>query len=762
MLTSPSLRGSLIEFKRHLRTEVVRGDGAYVMSERGTTIVQGPHVETVMPLLDGTRDISAVLRAAGAGVTPAELGELLGSLSKAGLISYREPGRDTGERGRSIEAFWEAAGLDGPLSAARTEVARIRVLAIGRIGEAAVRSELEAAGLGCLPAGARACEAQLTVVVCDDYLSPALREIDAEQRAAGTPWLLAKPSGTITWTGPVFQPEQGACWACLAHWLRGHRSAELAVQHALQMAEPPHSPEVSLFATLRIGLQLAALEAAKWLTGYRHPGQNAVLTVDTLDLQSRSHELRRRPQCPACGTPAVGSERVTSPMVLQSRPKAAHEGNGHRALAPQQVLERYSHLVSPVTGPIKEIRRSSRGPAFLNSFVAGHNIAVPEAGLAGLRHYSGGKGASELDGRVSALCEALERHSGMYQGNEPRVRDTRRGLGEAAIHPNQCQLYDERQYRDRARWNPRNSTFHYVCDTLDDETPIDWTPIWSMTTGRHRLLPTSLLYYNAPATENGRQPALADSNGCAAGSSLEDAILQGFLELVERDAVALWWYNRTRQAGIDLTAFRSPWITELIEVHRELNREIWALDLTSDLGIPVVVALSRRTDRPQEDIVLGFGANFDLSIALRRALTEMNQLLPYALDSTADNADRALQDPQVLDWWNRATIANQPYLLPDPVLPPTRPGCHPHVTHNDLRDDVNTASTLMQRHGMELLVLDQTRPDIGLPVVRVVVPGLRHFWARFGPGRLFDVPVRLGRLTEPTRYRDLNPIPLFL
>jgi ribosomal protein S12 methylthiotransferase accessory factor len=63
---------------------------------------------------------------------------------------------------------------------------------------------------------------------------------------------------------------------------------------------------------------------------------------------------------------------------------------------------------------------------------------------------------------------------------------------------------------------------------------------------------------------------------------------------------------------------------------------------------------------------------------------------------------------------------------------------------------------------MELLVLDQTRPDTGIPVVRAVVPGLRHFWPRYGPGRLHDVPVALGRLAEPTPYERLNPVPLFV
>jgi oxazoline/thiazoline synthase len=47
-------------------------------------------------------------------------------------------------------------------------------------------------------------------------------------------------------------------------------------------------------------------------------------------------------------------------------------------------------------------------------------------------------------------------------------------------------------------------------------------------------------------------------------------------------------------------------------------------------------------------------------------------------------------------------------------------------------------------------------------VVKVIVPGLRHFWARFAPGRLYDAPVRLGRLDRATPYDDLNPIPLFM
>ena len=81
---------------------------------------------------------------------------------------------------------------------------------------------------------------------------------------------------------------------------------------------------------------------------------------------------------------------------------------------------------------------------------------------------------------------------------------------------------------------------------------------------------------------------------------------------------------------------------------------------------------------------------------------------------------------------------------------------------DDLADDLALAQRLVEERGMEFLVLDQTRPDVGLPVAKVIVPGMRHFWGRFAPGRLYDVPVQLGWLAAPTAEEDLNPVPIFI
>jgi oxazoline/thiazoline synthase len=64
-------------------------------------------------------------------------------------------------------------------------------------------------------------------------------------------------------------------------------------------------------------------------------------------------------------------------------------------------------------------------------------------------------------------------------------------------------------------------------------------------------------------------------------------------------------------------------------------------------------------------------------------------------------------------------------------------------------------------HGLDVLVVDVSRPDVELAVAKVMVPGLRHFWRRLAPGRLYDVPVRMGWLPAPLTESQLNPRSVF-
>ncbi|MEU4806576.1 TOMM precursor leader peptide-binding protein [Actinosynnema sp. NPDC023587] len=739
MTTVAGGAGPYLGFKRHLRAETAGSGEAYLFSEHDVTVLRGQHVSALTALLDGRHDLRDVLAAVPGDA--ADVAAALLRLGDEGLLAAHAPVADP-----PATAYWDAAGVDRPAAPGR-----VRVTALGGLDPEPTGRALRDSGFDVVADG----PAALTAVLCADYLDPGLARVDAGHRASGTPWLPVKPVGATIWVGPVFPSAGPGCWHCLAARLRRHRRAEACAQHALGRTGPAPTPPCSLPPLVATAVNVAALQIAHWLAGHRHAGQRAVWTMDSLTLRAEHHELRPDPQCASCGTPGLVRARAWRPVRLAPRAKAP---GGERALSPGEVLARHGHLVGPVTGIVKRIEPD--GPEFFNCYRSGPNVAATVTDLDGLRSalrsHNGGKGVTPLHAEVSALCEAAERHSALFHGDEERLRGSLRGLGERAVHPQDLMLHDPRQFTDRDGWNAAHAPFQHVVAPFDPDAELDWTPVWSVTARRHRLVPTAMLYFGVPTGPEGAS-LRADSNGTAAGGSVEDAVLHGLCELVERDAVAIWWYNRLRVAGVDLDAFADPWVDESRAQHARLGRRVWVLDVTSDLGVPVLVALSARADTGGQ-VVLGLGAHLDARTALRRAVAELNQMMPAVLAGAALAPD----DPDLAHWWRTATATGQPYLSPAPDLPARRPADFPRAPAQDLAADVDLVRERVEAAGVEVLVLDQTRPDVGVPVVKVLAPGLRHFWARFAPGRLFDVPVARGLRDRPTPYHRLNPIPVFL
>lgn len=77
-------------------------------------------------------------------------------------------------------------------------------------------------------------------------------------------------------------------------------------------------------------------------------------------------------------------------------------------------------------------------------------------------------------------------------------------------------------------------------------------------------------------------------------------------------------------------------------------------------------------------------------------------------------------------------------------------------------DQLDELVAVLDGRGIEVVVVDQSRSDVGLAVCRVLAPGLRHFWRRTAPGRLYDVPVALGWVAERADEGDLNPWNVFV
>jgi oxazoline/thiazoline synthase len=274
-------------------------------------------------------------------------------------------------------------------------------------------------------------------------------------------------------------------------------------------------------------------------------------------------------------------------------------------------------------------------------------------------------------------------------------------------------------------------------------------------------LPSAAVYLGFVG--EGRRFYRGDSNGLASGNCLEEAILQGFLELAERDSVALWWYNRARRPGVELDSFHDPLIRDAASVYSGLGRSLWSLDLTSDLEIPAFVALSARNGCEAEDIIFGFGAHLDPEIAMLRALAELHQMLPTVQRTPQERRCQLLPDfPDAIRWWESARLEDHPYLLPTRNRPHRRRSDFPPDDSRDLMGAVQRCIDRARSGGCDVLVHDLTRADVGFPVARVFVPGLRHFWRRLGPGRLYEVPLRLGWIDSVPLEDDMNPVSMFV
>ena len=135
----------------------------------------------------------------------------------------------------------------------------------------------------------------------DDYLQLGLERFNEEALRRQQPWMLVKPVGATLWIGPLFIPRdagvarQTACWACLAHRLRGHRKVEHYLAQRKGSSGPFPFSYSLLPSTQQTALSLAATESLKWLvTGRNEALENKVVTLDTLSLQKRDHLLLRR------------------------------------------------------------------------------------------------------------------------------------------------------------------------------------------------------------------------------------------------------------------------------------------------------------------------------------------------------------------------------------------------------------------------------------------------------------------------------------
>ncbi len=734
------------------------GDGKVLLvSETFNTLLHGQIYADLFPLLDGHRGRQEILQTLATAHSELAVDSALRSLADRGYIVAGNFKMD-----RHRAAFWTALGTTP------TEVEKMlasSTLAVHGEDKGLLKQKLESFGITI-----NSSDSDLTIYICEDYLDEHIQQINQRHLHSDTAWVLVRPQGLHPMFGPIFHPaNESPCWHCLAHRLHSNNEVHSFLRNrgGETAAFRPRAVEP---VALESFYGIIALEVTKWLVlGESATLHEHVITLDMSSMQAANHRVMRRPQCASCADPSVRSpDREPQAILLKSNPKTLQTSGGLRTCSPADTLERYRSLISPISGVVTWVKSTtSPSDPWLHVHWAGSNLALRINDLSSLRRSlrskSAGKGTSADQSEVGALCEAIERYCGLFHGEEIRCRKRFTDFlteGDArAIHPNDVQLFSERQFEHADEFNARGHFFNVIPPRFDPERELEWSPVWSLTESRHRFLPTALLYGMTPE-QRSSVGLWADSNGCAAGNTLEEAILQGFLELVERDAFAIWWYNRLRRPAVDLDSFDDDYLGEATEYYRKYNRDIWVLDITSDLGIPAFVALSRRIDRDVEDIIYGAGAHLDPKIAVLRAVCELNQSLTWVPRPGLHTDHYVIDDQMCLKWWKTAKLSGCPHLEPMESTAALRDTDYTTPATEDLKDDIEWCQSIVEAKGMELLILDQTRPDVNMPVVRVIVPGLRHFWERFAPGRLYDVPVEMGLLDSALEETHLNPDPV--
>jgi ribosomal protein S12 methylthiotransferase accessory factor len=220
--------------------------------------------------------------------------------------------------------------------------------------------------------------------------------------------------------------------------------------------------------------------------------------------------------------------------------------------------------------------------------------------------------------------------------------------------------------------------------------------------------------------------------------------------------VALWWHPRCHRPAFDLDSWNDPRIDSALAAQRALGSDVWVLDVTSDLGIPAAVAVANGWTSQTDAPLLGFGAHVDPALAVVRALTELAQGQAPAIASHGELLRADTGSPEA-SWFTDVTVASEPWLAPHGLVGPP-----PTPAYDSVDEAVSDVVTRLEARGLDVLWADCTRPDYGLPVVRTWAPGLRHFWNRYAPGRLYDVPPELGWCEPGYTEADLNPRPMIL
>jgi ribosomal protein S12 methylthiotransferase accessory factor len=310
-----------------------------------------------------------------------------------------------------------------------------------------------------------------------------------------------------------------------------------------------------------------------------------------------------------------------------------------------------------------------------------------------------GKGATVEESRISAIMEGIERYSSELHDREIRLVPYQMLKGrETVLDPNDLILPP----------------------MADTERLIPWVEGYDIANDEPILVPAHAVFH--PLPPNYRQMFRTNTNGLASGNTIEEAIFHALSEVVERDAWSL--VEACRDTGPCVADIEDPTLTEMQKKFADAQVDVLVRDITSDIGIPTMAAVA--DDVLLKDpllLTIGIGTHTSARIAVMRALTEVAQSRLTQIHGARE--DTTIGDMRKKMGYDRVKRINKYWYKDNGTIP------YDQITSSDSDDflkDIRFVISALKKQGLErVIVFDLTREEIGIPVVRVIVPGLEVY-----------------------------------
>ena len=208
-------------------------------------------------------------------------------------------------------------------------------------------------------------------------------------------------------------------------------------------------------------------------------------------------------------------------------------------------------------------------------------------------------------------------------------------------------------------------------------------------------------------------------------SILEEAILHGIFEVIERDAWSIFELTHKNSKQIDLESIDSENINQVLNKYHKNGINIKLMDLTADVGVPTIAASADDTVLKDAGLLsLGIGTHLNPEIAVLRALTEVAQSRATQIQGAREDTVRA--DFARKAGYERMKRINKCYFEDE----------EDKISFRDIEDkstnsitrDIEIVKDELMKNGLDkILYSDLTRPELGVSVVRIVIPTMELY-----------------------------------